>query len=229
MTDKTRIDILVENVDEGQVVCDVGADHGITAIRVLEERRPKKVIASDISARSLQKLVDKINLYGYDITTRVCDGIEDLAEFQPSTIIISGMGGFLIAEILERGKDLAKTVDKFILQANNGLAHLRKYLLDSGYEILKEDLVFEDGIYYDVIMAAYTGKRSEYGSEYEYEYGRYLIENRDPLLKDKILKKLEEIESILKVISKGKGDKIEARAKALRDEEDHLEEILKCL
>ena len=119
-----RINKIVEFIDENKIVADIGSDHGITAIKIYEEKNPKKVIATDISKDSLQKLVDKLEYSGYDIETIVTDGIKNLPK-NIEQIIISGMGGYLISKIIENGIDLAKSADKLILQANNSLEHLR--------------------------------------------------------------------------------------------------------
>ena len=116
-----RLEKIVELVDENKKIADIGSDHGITAIKIYEEKNPKKVIATDISKNSIQKLVDKLHYNKYNIETMVADGIKELPE-DVEQIIISGMGGILISNIIEEGIDIAKNAEKLIIQANNSLA-----------------------------------------------------------------------------------------------------------
>lgn len=225
----TRLDLILNKVYDGAIVCDVGSDHGITAIRVLEEKKPKKVIASDISAKSLQKLKDKISAKAYPIETLVCDGIVELEQFEPQIIIISGMGGFLIADILDRGFELAKKVDRFILQANNGLSHLRYYLASHGFEIIDEDIACEDEIFYDIIVASYTGNAWTYKDTWEYEYGSISSKKELPFFRAKLEKRVEEINYILNLIGVSSSDKTNKRRKELEEEERKIRGILGCL
>lgn len=225
-----RLDALVSFVGENKIVCDVGTDHGWTAIKILEEKNPRKVIASDISPNSLKKLEDKVLTKGYDIELVVTDGIKDLEKYGPQEIIISGMGGFLISKIIERGIDLAKKTEKLILQANNSLHHLRTYLMDRSFEIVDEKIVYDGGIYYDIIVCSYREDRPlPYKNDYSYEYGDLNIKRKDPLLRDKLDKmKVEKIA----LIEELKDLDTESAKRSLKEKEKELidiEEVLKCL
>ena len=226
----TRLDIIVEMVEENKVVCDVGTDHGITAMRVFDKKNPKMVIGTDISKNSLQKLRDKIQDTKYDIKTVVTDGIKDLEKYHPENIIISGMGGFLISEILERGMKVAKKADKLILQANNSLAHLRMFLEKEGFLITDERIAFDEDIYYDIIEAHFTGNQTnDYKYDFEYEYGKLIIERKDSLFRDKlekIIQKSTKIKSQLIGINTESANK---RIAEIDKEIEDIEEILRCL
>lgn len=225
-----RINKLINFIDEYKVVCDIGTDHGITAIRVYEEKKPKNVIATDISKNSLQKLIDKIEDNSYEIKTVVTDGIKDLKKYKPEQIIISGMGGFLITKILDEGKEVAHNAEKLVLQANNSLAHLRRYLLQHGYEIIDEVLAMDDNIFYDIIVARYTdSKPIYYSKEYFYEYGKLIIEKNDPLLKDKINKNIDISMNIKNQIKDTNTVSSKRRISEINQELKILEDVLKCL
>lgn len=225
-----RIDLLVDLVDEDKVVCDVGTDHGITALKIYENKNPKKLIATDISENSLKKLRDKLENLSYDIITLVTDGIKDLATYHPEIIIISGMGGYLISKIIQEGIEVAKKADKLILQPNNSLSHLRKYLLKSGFEIVDDRISFEDDIYYDIIIAKFTGESVEsYEKDYYYEYGYHLIKDKNPILKEKLIK---EKENLLEIKSKIEDIQTQSSIKRLEQIDydiSNIDEVLECL
>ncbi len=86
-----------------------------------------------------------------------------LAAFEPAddvtTITICGMGGRLIADILDAGKDKLKGVDRLILQPNNREDDLRIWLMENGFEIIAESIMTENGKYYE-IMVAEAGRMS---------------------------------------------------------------------
>lgn len=175
-----RLDKIVDYVDENKVVADIGSDHGITAIKIYEEKNPKRVIATDISKNSLQKLVDKIKYNDYNIETIVTDGIKELPK-DVEEIVISGMGGFLISKIIEEGMEIAQNAQKLILQANNSLEHLRKFLHKNGFEIVDESNVFEENFIYTIIVTKYIENVDRYDDENYYIYGKKNIENKDEL------------------------------------------------
>lgn len=143
----------------------------------------KKIIATDISEDSLEKLEQKLiyNSNIVNIETRVSDGLDCFNEFEVDTIIISGMGGILIKEILERNLTVAKSANNLILSPNNSLDVLRKFLLQNNFVIEKEDDVIENKKYYQILKV----KRGKdfYRNDYEYLYGKLLIKNKSENLK----------------------------------------------
>ena len=220
-----RIDKIVDFVDENKIVADIGSDHGITAIKIYEEKHPKRVIATDISKDSIQKLVDKLEYSGYDIETIVTDGINHISK-DVNEIIISGMGGFLISKIIENGIDVAKSADKLILQANNSLEHLRKFLHSEGFEIIDEANVFEENFIYTIIVTKYIGNVNKYTDENYYIYGKKNIENKDKLTIQYIEKELNRDRNIINNIKKNDTLVVKKRIQDLTNRINSMENLL---
>ena len=134
-----------------------------------------------------------------NIETRVSDGLDCLDEFEVDTIIISGMGGILIKEILERNLNIAKSANYLILSPNNSLDVLRKFLYENNFFIEKEKDVFENQKYYQILKV----KRGKdfYKNEYEYLYGKLLIKNKSENLKLFLENEIKKYESILEKIN----------------------------
>lgn len=220
-----RIDKIVEFVDENKIVADIGSDHGITAIKIYEEKNPKKVIATDISKDSLQKLVDKLEYSGYDIETIVTDGIKELPQ-NIEEIIISGMGGFLISKIIENGIDVAKSADKLILQANNSLDHLRKFLHSYGFEIIDETNVFEENFIYTIIVTKFIGEVDKYDNEEYYIYGKKNIENKDKLTIQYIERELNHARNVINNIKENDTEVVKKRIQDLENNIKNMENLL---
>lgn len=220
-----RIDKIVEFVDENKIVADIGSDHGITAIKIYEEKKPKKVIATDISKESLQKLVDKLQHSRYDIETIVTDGIRDLPK-NIDEIIISGMGGYLISKIIKNGIDVAKSADKLILQANNSLDHLRKFLHSEGFEIIDEANVYEENYIYTIIVTKYTNQVNKYYNNDYYIYGKKNIENKDELTIKYIERELNHSKTVINNIKSNDTIVVKNRIKELEDKINCMENLL---
>nr|WP_276938686.1 class I SAM-dependent methyltransferase [Helcococcus sueciensis] len=220
-----RIDKIVEFVDENKIVADIGSDHGITAIKIYEEKKPKKVIATDISKESLQKLVDKLQHSRYDIETIVTDGIRDLPK-NIDEIIISGMGGYLISKIIKNGIDVAKSADKLILQANNSLDHLRKFLHSEGFEIIDEANVYEENYIYTIIVTKYINQVNKYDNNDYYIYGKKNIENKDELTIKYIERELNHSKTVINNIKSNDTIVVKNRIKELEDKINCMENLL---
>ena len=145
-----------------QVLADIGCDHGRFGITALRRGLCSRVIASDISAPSLEKarrLADKEAL-GNRIEFRCCDGLTGYAPGEATGAALLGMGGELIASILERGKEAAHGFSRIVMQPMRGEAELRKHLYENGYAVRDECVVFDAGRYYQLIAAEYAPDES---------------------------------------------------------------------
>ncbi len=196
-----RLNEICNLVDKNSIVADIGTDHGIIPMMLSKNCISKKIIATDISKNSLEKLEKKLILNDNitNIETRVSDGLDCLDEFEVDTIIISGMGGILIKEILERNLNIAKSSNYLILSPNNSLDVLRKFLYENNFFIEKEKDVFENQKYYQILKV----KRGKdfYKNEYEYLYGKLLIKNKSENLKLFLENEIKKYESILEKIN----------------------------
>ena len=196
-----RMEAVMELVPEdASVVCDVGCDHAYISIRLITDHIADKVIAMDVRKGPLDIAINNINNYGLEktIETRLSDGLEKLLPMEADVIIIAGMGGILIKNILTSGCNIlhSKKPPILILQPQSDIDKVRHFLYEDSYHIVKENMVFEDGKYYTVILA-YPGKMSPYDMEEEYIYGRYNIENSNPVLMSYLKKEYDMYYDIL--------------------------------
>ena len=214
-------------VTEGKKVADIGTDHGYIPVYLLNQGKVPYAILADVNKGPLEnargevrhnKLLDKVDL-------RLGSGIEVLVKGEVDEVIIAGMGGILISELLEAKLEVAHSVDKLILQPMQAQNELRKYLLNNGFEILDEVLVKEDFRIYEIIIAKYTGKNTLVTDEIYYEVGTKLIENKDPLLNEFIDKKIYMYNSIIKKIEGKSSEGIEKKIKESKDSIEKLENL----
>lgn len=152
-----RLQQLQASAAPSNVVADIGCDHAYLPILLIQNNICKKVIASDIAKGPLQKAAANIHRFNMTqkITVRKGMGLSTLEIGEADTIVIAGMGGNMIADILAADKKIAQSAQKLILQPMTTPHRLREYLYQNGYIILKEDLVKEDGRIYSIITTAW--------------------------------------------------------------------------
>lgn len=173
-----RLKIIGNLVEKNSITADIGTDHGIVPIYLSKNNISKKIIAGDISDKSLNKLTEKLD-YNPDIDNiilRVGNGLEIIKPFEVDTIIISGMGGFLIQEIINNNLNVAKSASNLILGANNSLNQLRRYLHKNGFVIKDEVDLYENDKYYQILKVG-TGLEI-YEDDIYYEFGKKLIDKK---------------------------------------------------
>ena len=187
-------------VRNGAVVADIGTDHAYLPIYLALENKIQQGIASDINEGPIAKARENIHKYGLDsiIDTCVADGLDDIEEYAPTDIAICGMGGELIAKIIDKSEYVKKIGVRLILQPMTTIRELREYL-QNGFFTVAENIVFEDNKLYQIICVEYDGINREL-SNAELELGVKNIENGgelfDKLLDSLIAKKLKKLNGL---------------------------------
>ena len=220
-----RLDKIVSFVGENKIVADIGSDHGITAIKIYEEKNPKRVIATDISAPSLQKLKDKLKHSEYEIETIVTDGLKNLP-MDIEEAVISGMGANLIVNILRGNMDLSRSLEKIITSPNNSLEYYRRWLMDNGFTIIDDEKIEDEGVLYDVVVIKYTGDNTGYDRDYEYMYGKDNLANKNPYTIKEIEQEIDRNVGILEKFSGIDSVRITDRIEELKVKNQKLEDLL---
>ncbi|MDD7182948.1 class I SAM-dependent methyltransferase [Peptostreptococcus porci] len=152
-----RLKYISELVSDGKKIADIGTDHGYIPISLLLDKKISFAILSDINRGPLnnaKKEVTKNNVQNY-VDLRLGSGMETLRDGEVDQVIIAGMGGILISEIIEKKIELSKNLDKLILQPMQAPEELRRYLSKNGFKIIDEHFVREDHRIYEIIEAVY--------------------------------------------------------------------------
>lgn len=208
-------------------VLDVGTDHGYVPVYLVKNNISKKVIASDISYGSLEKTINYVNFLDLNdrIFPRLGDGLDIIKPYEIDTVIIAGMGGILISDILDNNKEVCNTIENFIFQPMGASKELRKYLLENDYTIIDESLAKEGKRFYEIILAK-KGK-GHISKEIYLEISHKLIEKNHPLLKEFIINKKNEVEEIIKKLGDLNNDKVRLRYEDLKNILQAYEEVEK--
>ncbi len=203
-----RLTMLYQHVPQCECVADVGTDHGYLPIALVNSKKCKKAIACDISAPSLKKAQKNSQMQGVPLDCRVSDGLLKLEKQEADCIVIAGMGGILISDILERGKEKIAGAT-LLLQPMTAIKELREYLCKNGFLILGEDMVFQEDKLYHMLIAT-LGEQSQ---QYDCEIGSDL--RNHPLFSQYLKKRKDKELEILKQMGSFRGAEYEKHKKLL--------------
>ncbi|WP_213952188.1 tRNA (adenine(22)-N(1))-methyltransferase [Streptococcus oralis] len=150
-----RLELVASFVPQGAVLLDVGSDHAYLPIDLVERGQIEGAIAGEVVEGPYQSAVKNVEANGLKekIQVRLANGLASFEESdQVSVITIAGMGGRLIATILEEGLDKLANVERLILQPNNREDDLRIWLQDHGFQIVAESILEEAGKFYEILV-----------------------------------------------------------------------------
>ena len=185
-----RLEKIYDMLSPCETVCDVGTDHAYIPVCLTLNKKCQRAIASDIKKGPVERARKTVSLYGAQtqVEVRLGGGLTTVSENEADAIIIAGMGGLLIAQILEESEKVAKSAKEFILQPMTAVSELREFLNQNGYTIKEEHIVREEEKLYN-IMAVSVGKEALY-SPAELYMGKAVIknENYEAYRKSRLLK-----------------------------------------
>jgi len=149
-----RLQTIADLILPGAKIADIGTDHGYLPVYLALNNQTKRIIASDISAGSLQSAKRSAEKYNVleKITLIHAPGLESIAETDADTIVISGVGGETIIEIL-RDAPWTKNGKRLILQPQTKIRKLYDFLSENGYKVREERHTCDRGRTYTVILA----------------------------------------------------------------------------
>lgn len=190
-----RLQKIASLVDLNSKVIDVGTDHGYVPNFLCEKNISRDVIATDISMNSLEKSIELTKKLNNDDKIRniLCDGIYN--EYIDN-IIIAGLGGIQIAEIIEKSIEISKVANKLILQPMQKNHILRRELYNMGFDIIDEEIVYEDNRYFEIIIAKYTGEKINYENSDIY-ISKAQIKKKNRVFLDSLIERKKNLKNII--------------------------------
>ncbi|MCL2752747.1 MAG: class I SAM-dependent methyltransferase [Defluviitaleaceae bacterium] len=163
-------------------VADIGSDHALLSIYLLQTNRISFAICSDIAQKPLNAGMQNSIQYSLQSKMRfvLSDGLEQIAAEDAKTCIIAGMGGDSIINILSAHIDVAKSFKQLILSPQHNVPSVRKFLHMNKFEITDEVMILEDGKFYTILDCVSV---REWATDCcPYEFGKKLVERKDPVL-----------------------------------------------
>lgn len=180
-----RLRRVASHVPQGTCLLDVGSDHAYLPIYLVQENIISRALAGEVVAGPYQSALDNVANHQLQdqISVRLVNGLAamDLSD-GVEVITICGMGGRLIAEILEAGQAKWQGIKRLILQPNNREDDLRKYLVTNGFRLVTEEIVSENGKYYEILVAEQG--QVDLTAE-EVRFGPYLMQEKSPVFQAK--------------------------------------------
>lgn len=154
-----RLQAIADYVTEGSIVADIGSDHALLPVYLLQNEKCSFVIAGELNSGPFHAAKKQAAAAGLNhlLDVRQGDGLSVLTgEGEADTVTIAGMGGSLITDILEDGRVNGKLhgVRKLILQPNVGEEAVRRWLAKHEWYLIEEAIIEEDGKIYEMLVAA---------------------------------------------------------------------------
>ncbi len=226
-----RLAAIANEIEKGESVADIGTDHGYLPMYLTKEEISPKVIMADISKGSLNKarrncreLMPEVK---FDF--RNGNGLRVIKKGEVDVIVIAGMGGNLICDILGRDLGKAKSCKKLILQPRTAQGRLRAWLVRKGFDIVNEQLVREGRFICEIITAVPGEPRESIKLNLEpesikWEMPYWVANLKNPLVNEFISYKIDRENRILKSMENSKNIPAED-VKAIEDNIVYLESL----
>lgn len=199
-----RLMKIASYVNYCEAIADIGTDHGYIPIYLVKNNKCNSAIASDINKGPIEKASTNIRFEGLSekIKCLLGGGLKPLKVGEVNGVIIAGMGGNLIRDIILEDIEKVKLYDFLILQPAQNPEVLRKFLYNNNFEILNEDLILDDGKFYELFKVKYNenAKKINVKDEIFYEISSILLESNNSLVNDYIKSKIKKYENIITYI-----------------------------
>ena len=221
-----RMAAIASFVPPGSRIADVGTDHGYIPICLVRDGTARSAIAMDVRSGPLSRAAEHVRECGLEdrISLRLGDGLSALKAGEADTVLISGMGGPLMREILSKGQSVAASVHCFVLSPQSDIPGVRVFLRENGYRIEREAFLLDEGKYYTV-MQVFHGETGPV-RYIEDQYGRYLLDRGDPVLREYLIRQEGRLRELLKKLQDSPRDETRRKAVGLKKEWEAVREAL---
>ena len=191
-----RIQTMVDLYPVVDSIADIGCDHGYTAIALFEAGKAEKLFACDIGKEPLEMAKKNVRFRGLEdkISCRLGNGLEALEKGECKHLLLSGMGGMLMIQILEKRIEEFETI---LLSPQSDCEKVRRFLYPY-MELVEDCYVKEKNKFYRILLAKKRKEQdaSEF-SKVEWEFGWLPLVKKDPVLKELLEDEKRHLEKML--------------------------------
>lgn len=218
-----RLQKIADLVKPCNCVADIGTDHAYLPVYLTVKEKCKLAVASDINEGPLNRAEATVKQYGqsHRIDLRLGSGVDTLSPDEADVIVIAGMGGIIITEILKSRPEIFKTTKQILVQPMSSVPELRENLFGIGYEIADEYLAKEDRKMYNILSLAPCDNPVKY-TPAEIFAGKKLMDNKPEHIDEYIALKKTQLENMIAGLKKSLADNNNSK---LKETEKLLEEI----
>ncbi|WP_442594985.1 tRNA (adenine(22)-N(1))-methyltransferase [Neobacillus sp. D3-1R] len=226
-----RLQVVADLIPDHSRIADIGSDHAYLPCYVVKKGRVPFAIAGEVVEGPFQSALRQVKQEGLTdkIDVRKGDGLEVISPNEVDCITIAGMGGALISNILEAGKEKLLGVKRLILQPNISAISIRQWLIENNWELINEKILEEDGKTYEVLVAERGIPLKPYSTDKNKKLlmGPFLITNKNHVFEKKWLEEKRNWENILAQISTAnKTEDILQKINELKEKIKMVEEVL---
>lgn len=215
--------MLADMVTPGNRIVDVGCDHGFLSIYLVQAGLSPRAVAMDVREGPLAAAKAHVEEYGLGdyIEVRLSDGLAEYVPGEADAMVCAGMGGRLMERILKAGMEKARGMKELILQPQSELAEFRRFLRSSGFEIVQEEALKEDGKFYFAMKAVYGDRYPEEKENVRdlYDlYGKLLLIGRHSVLEEYLRRQEKVLKNLSASLEAAAGDASSEKARLRREE-----------
>lgn len=211
-----RLQAIFDLVEDGTSLADIGSDHGKLVIELAKAKKSHKLFCNDNKIGPYNILKSNVLACNNEIEVSLSDGLEKVPT-DIDTIVIAGMGGELIVEILKKDSQVLNHIETLILAPNSLTPFVRQEVCKLGYYIIDEKVVFERHFY--EIICFKKGHQEYYDDEYR--FGPILLKKHPEQFINMLKNQREKLELILQNnISQDKKDEIKKEIERIKKYEN---------
>jgi len=199
-----RLVHVADFLPKGANFADIGSDHAYLPCYICLRDETAKAIAGEVNQGPYESAKKNVRKYGLEnrIDVRLGDGLEVLQHEEVNQLVIAGMGGALIASILEKGKENLTNVKQIIVQPNIDARQVRLWLKNNHFILTDERILDEKGHIYEILVAD-RDSNSPYTAELterQLLFGPYLLENKNDVFYKKWYDEEEKLSAVIKQV-----------------------------
>lgn len=201
-----RLAAVADFVPPGYRVADIGTDHAMLPVYLVETNRSPGVIATDLNEKPFLAACRQVRAAGAGgrVEVRKGNGLEIIRPGEVDVIAIAGMGGNTIIGILERSPGVLAGIKRLVLQPMADPGPLRNWLARNGWRLVDEELVREMDRFY-VVMAAEPGKELPEDRLLQ-EIGPLLVNKNSPDLIEYLEKIRDDYQRVLSGLARSRTE-----------------------
>ncbi len=160
-----RLQMVASLVPEDMIVADIGTDHAMLPIALIESGNNPYCIATDVKEGPLAQAGNRLSQVDEEISCcierRLCDGLSGIEPGEADCVVLAGMGGELIKQILSQTNVRDLGVSCMVLQPQSAIKEVREFLRKERFTIEAERITLEDGKFYPAMRVATAGKEAQ--------------------------------------------------------------------
>lgn len=224
-----RLETVVSFINKGARIADIGSDHAYLPCYAINKGIASTAIAGEIVDGPYQSAVQQVKKaeLTQKIEVRKGDGLSVIQKGEVDTVVIAGMGGGLITQILQEGAEKLDGVTQLILQPNIAAHHIRLWLLNNGWELKNEAILEEDNKIYEILMAE-KGKTNKPYNQLEKEIlvGPFLLAEKNLVFLKKWTHEKNKLEKIIDSLENSESEENQKRKAELQAQLTMIMEVL---